>query len=258
MVALYTLLKKESARFLKVFIQTIFAPMFSSVLYLIIFSQVMQNRFIEQYNVPYIMFLIPGLIMMQILQNAFSNPSSSLIQSKITGSLIFLLLSPISTLEFFFGYLLAGVIRGILVGITFLIVSLFFVDFNTLTNLANNFSIYWLILFMVFGATLFSVLGILAGLCSEKYDHITIFNSFIIMPLIMLSGVFYTIEMLPGFWENLLYFNPIFYIIDGFRYSFFGISKISPFISLFSVLIIITILSLLTIYLIKTGWKLRQ
>lgn len=258
MIAFYTLLKKESTRFLKVFIQTIFAPMFSSILYLIIFLQVMQNRFIEQYQISYIMFLIPGLIMMQILQNAFSNPSSSLIQSKITGSIIFLLLSPISTLEFFFGYLFAGIIRGILVGVSFLIVSIFFLDFATLQNLMASINIFWLFAFMFVGAALFSVLGILAGLFSEKYDHITIFNSFIIMPLIMLSGVFYTIEMLPSFWKNLLYFNPIFYLLDGFRYSFFGISKFTPLISLFSVSIIIFILSLLTIYLIKIGWKLKQ
>ena len=180
MIAFYTLLKKESTRFLKVFIQTIFAPMFSSILYLIIFSQVMQNRFIEQYQISYIMFLIPGLIMMQILQNAFSNPSSSLIQSKITGSIIFLLLSPISTLEFFFGYLFAGIIRGILVGVSFLIVSIFFLDFATLQNLMASINIFWLFAFMFVGAALFSVLGILAGLFSEKYDHITIFNSFII------------------------------------------------------------------------------
>lgn len=251
MIACFTLFKKEFMRFWKVGLQTLFAPMITALLYLTIFTQVMQDRTVEGFNVPYTTFLLPGLIMMQILQNSFSNPSSSLIQAKVMGSIIFILLPPIGYFEFFIAYASAAIVRGFLIGISVLFVSSFFVDLPLAHPL-------WAIAFALAGGALFAILGILAGLWSENFDQIATLQNFFILPLTMLSGVFYSNTVLPTFWQKLSYFNPIFYLIDGFRYGFFSQADTSPYLSLMVTLFSILLLSAITIRLIAKGWHLRH
>ena len=246
----WTLFKKELLRFWRVGFQTVAAPVMTALLYLLIFSHVLGAR-VEVYpGVPYTVFLIPGLIMMSVLQNAFANSSSSLIQSKVMGNIIFVLLTPLSYIEFFSAFLAASIIRGLCVGFSIYLVSICFID------LPLNHP--WIILaFAVFGSGMLGAFGIIAGLWAEKFDQMAAFQNFVIMPLSFLSGVFYSIHSLPPVWQTVSHFNPFFYMIDGFRYGFFGVSDISPWFSLSVVLASFIALSLITIGMLKAGYKLR-
>jgi len=246
-----TLLYKEILRFWKVAFQTIAAPVLTTLLYLLIFSHVMQGQARVYGAVPYSAFLVPGLVMMAVLQNAFANSSSSLIQSKITGNIIFVLLPPLSYWEFFAAYVLASVVRGMLVGIGVLLVSLGFVELSFEHPL-------WIIAFAVAGSAILGTLGLIAGIWAEKFDQVAAFQSFFIMPLTFLSGVFYSIHSLPSFWQELSQFNPFFYMIDGFRYGFFGMSDINPALSLGIAAASLLVLTAVTLALLKRGYKLRH
>jgi ABC-2 type transport system permease protein len=246
-----TLLYKELLRFWKVAFQTIAAPVLTTLLYLLIFSQVMQGQARVYGAVPYGAFLVPGLVMMAVLQNAFANSSSSLIQSKITGNIIFVLLPPLSYWEFFCAYVLASVVRGMVVGVGVLLVSLGFVD------LAFEHPL-WIIAFAVAGSAILGTLGLVAGIWAEKFDQVAAFQSFLIMPLTFLSGVFYSIHSLPPFWQALSRFNPFFYMIDGFRYGFFGASDTPPLASLAVVAVSFALLAAAALLLLRSGYKLRQ
>src|SRR5450756_907821 len=243
-----TLLYKEIRRFWKVAFQTIAAPVLTTLLYLLIFSHVMQGQARVYGAVPYSAFLVPGLVMMAVLQNAFANSSSSLIQSKITGNIIFVLLPPLSYWEFFAAYVLASVVRGMLVGIGVLLVSLGFVELSFEHPL-------WIIAFAVAGSAILGTLGLIAGIWAEKFDQVAAFQSFLIMPLTFLSGVFYSIHSLPSFWQDLSQFNPFFYMIDGFRYGFFGVSDINPALSLGIAAASLLVLTAVTLALLKRGYK---
>ena len=246
----WTLFKKELLRFWRVGFQTVAAPVMTALLYLLIFSHVLGSR-VEVYpGVPYTVFLIPGLIMMSVLQNAFANSSSSLIQSKVMGNIIFVLLTPLSYIEFFSAFLAASIIRGLCVGFSIYLVSICFID------LPLNHP--WIILaFAVFGSGMLGAFGIIAGLWAEKFDQMAAFQNFVIMPLSFLSGVFYSIHSLPPLWQTVSHFNPFFYMIDGFRYGFFGMSDISPWFSLSVVIASFITLSLVTIGMLRAGYKLR-
>jgi ABC-2 type transport system permease protein len=246
----WTLFKKELLRFWRVGFQTVAAPVMTALLYLLIFSHVLGSR-VEVYpGVPYTVFLIPGLIMMSVLQNAFANSSSSLIQSKVMGNIIFVLLTPLSYIEFFSAFLAASIIRGLCVGFSIYLVSICFID------LPLNHP--WIILaFAVFGSGMLGAFGIIAGLWAEKFDQMAAFQNFVIMPLSFLSGVFYSIHSLPPVWQTVSHFNPFFYMIDGFRYGFFGMSDISPWFSLGVVIASFIALSLVTIGMLRAGYKLR-
>ena len=246
----YTLLYKELLRFWRVGVQTIAAPVITALLYLIVFVQVLQDRVKVYDAIPYVEFLIPGLMMMSMLQNAFANPSSSLIQSRVTGNLVFVLLTPISTREFFTAYVAAAVVRGLAVGLTVWLVSLLFVPIPV-TSLA------WVLVFGTLGSAMLGILGLIAGLWSEKFDQMAAFQNFLIMPLTFLSGVFYSIHSLPPFWQTVSHWNPIFYTIDGFRYGFFGVSDSSPWMSLAVVFGFFAVLTLIAIRLLDSGYKLR-
>jgi ABC-2 type transport system permease protein len=246
----YTLLYKELLRFWRVAFQTIAAPVMTALLYLIVFAQVLQDRVKIYDAIPYTEFLIPGLMMMSMLQNAFANPSSSLIQSRVTGNLVFVLLTPISTREFFAAYVLAAVIRGLAVGLTVWLVSLFFIPIPVT-------SLIWVLAFGVLGSATLGILGLIAGLWSEKFDQMAAFQNFLIMPLTFLSGVFYSVHSLPPFWQTVSHWNPIFYTIDGFRYGFFGISDSSPWLSLAVVSGFFIGLTVIAIRLLDSGYKLR-
>ncbi len=234
----------------KVGFQTVLAPVLTALLYLLIFSHVLAQH-VEVYpGVHYTAFLVPGLMMMAMLQNAFANSSSSLIQSKITGNIVFVLLAPIAYWEFFAAYVLASMLRGLVVGIGVYLAALWFAQPPLLFPI-------WIILFAVLGSAMLGSLGVVAGMWAEKFDQLAGFQNFIIMPLTFLSGVFYSIHSLPPFWQTLSRFNPFFYMIDGFRYGFFGVSDISPWVSLIVACGCMLGLTLLSLGLLKSGYKLR-
>jgi ABC-2 type transport system permease protein len=250
MLSFYTLFYKETLRVQKVAFQTLLAPILTALLYLLIFSHVLEQH-VEVYpGVRYTQFLIPGLMMMSVLQNAFANSSSSLIQSKITGNIVFVLLAPISYLEFYAAYVSASVVRGLVVGVGVYLAALWFVRLPVQSPV-------WVLLFAVMGSALLGSLGIVAGIWAEKFDQLAGFQNFIIMPLTFLSGVFYSIHSLPEFWQGLSRFNPFFYMIDGFRYGFFGVSDISPLLSLAIVTGCLVLLAGFTLALLRSGYKLR-
>ncbi|MEO8418354.1 MAG: ABC transporter permease [Methylophilaceae bacterium] len=246
----WTLFKKELLRFWRVSFQTVAAPVMTALLYLLIFSHVLEAHVQVYPGVAYTAFLIPGLIMMSLLQNAFANSSSSLIQSKVMGNVIFVLLTPISYLEFFLAFLTASIIRGLVVGLCIYLVAIIFVDLPMVHP--------WLILaFAVMGSAMLGTFGIIAGIWADKFDQMAAFQNFIIMPLSFLSGVFYSIHSLPPFWQKVSQLNPFFYMIDGFRYGFFGVGDVSPAISLSIVCASFFGLSWLTLSMLKSGYKLR-
>lgn len=245
----WTLFKKELLRFWRVSFQTVAAPVMTALLYLLVFSHVLESR-VQVHGVNYTSFLIPGLIMMSVLQNAFANSSSSLIQSKVMGNIIFVLLTPISYLEFFLAFLASSIVRGLVVGLGIYLVAIIFIDLPMVHP--------WLILaFAVLGSALLGAFGIIAGIWADKFDQMAAFQNFIIMPLSFLSGVFYSIHSLPPFWQAVSQLNPFFYMIDGFRYGFFGVGDTSPVISLSVVGVSFFSLSLITLRMLKTGYKLR-
>jgi ABC-2 type transport system permease protein len=245
-----TLFYKEVLRFWKVSFQTVAAPVLTSLLFLLIFSHVLERHVQVYAGVSYTSFLVPGLVMMSVLQNAFANSSSSLIQSKVTGNIIFVLLPPISYRQFFAAYVLAAIVRGFVVGLGVLLVTLWFVDLSWQAPL-------WILVFAVLGGAIMGALGVIAGIWAEKFDQLAAFQNFIIMPLTFLSGVFYSIHSLPAFWQQVSHFNPIFYMIDGFRYGFFGVSDVSPWASLGVVSGCFVVLTLFTLWLLRVGYKLR-
>jgi ABC-2 type transport system permease protein len=245
-----TLFYKEVLRVKKVAFQTLLAPILTSLLYLLIFSHVLE-RHVEVYpGVRYTAFLIPGLVMMAVLQNAFANSSSSLIQSKVTGNIVFVLLAPVSYLEFFAAYVMASVVRGLVVGTGVYLSALYF----AVPPLGHP---LWILLFALLGSAFLGALGVVAGIWADKFDQLAGFQNFIIMPLTFLSGVFYSIHSLPDFWQGLSRFNPFFYMIDGFRYGFFGASDISPWFSLGVVAICFAAMTGFTLAMLKSGYKLR-
>jgi ABC-2 type transport system permease protein len=247
-----TLLYKELLRFWKVSFQTILAPVLTALLYLLIFSHVLESRVsVFDGRVGYTAFLVPGLVMMSVLQNAFANSSSSLIQSKITGNLIFVLLPPLSPLNIFGAYVLGAMVRGIVVGSGVLVVTLWFAPLTLEHPL-------WALSFALLGSAILGSLGLIAGIVADKFDQLAAFQNFLIMPLTFLSGVFYSIHTLPPFWQALSRFNPFFYMIDGFRYGFFGLSDVAPAASLAFVAGCCAALVALTLWMLKSGYKLRH
>ncbi|HWA14310.1 MAG TPA: ABC transporter permease [Burkholderiales bacterium] len=251
MTGFSTLFYKELLRFYKVSFQTILAPVLTALLYLLIFSHVLEDHVQVYPGVRYTAFLVPGLVMMSLLQNAFANSSSSLIQSKVTGNIVFVLLPPLSHLEFFGAYVLAAAVRGVVVGGGVLLVTMFFVPLSLHNAL-------WVLAFAAAGAGILGTLGIIAGIWADKFDQLAAFQNFVIVPLTFLSGVFYSIHSLPPFWQQVSRFNPFFYMIDGFRYGFFGVSDVAPQLSLAIVAASLLALSFGTLSLLKAGYKLRH
>jgi ABC-2 type transport system permease protein len=250
MIGFQTLLHKELLRFWKVAFQTVAAPVLTALLYLLVFSHALEAHVRAYADVPYTAFLVPGLVMMSILQNAFANSSSSLIQGKVGGGIVFVLLPPISYREFYAAYVLAAVARGIVVGLGVLAVTLWFADLRLAAPI-------WIVIFALLGGAIMGSLGVIAGIWADKFDQIAAFQNFIIMPMTFLSGVFYSIHSLPGVWQDVSRFNPIFYLIDGFRHGFFGVSDVSPWMSLAVACACLLVLAVATLALLKSGYKLR-
>jgi ABC-2 type transport system permease protein len=245
-----TLCYKELLRFFKVSIQTVAAPVLTTLLYLVIFGHAFEGRLEVYGGLRYTAFLVPGLVMMGVLQNAFANSSSSLMQSKITGNIVFVLLAPVSYVEFFAAYVVASIVRGLVVGLCVLAVTLFFVDLPLHAPL-------WALAFAFLGAALLGTLGLVAAVVSDKIDQVAAFQNFVVLPLTFLSGVFYSIHTLPPFWQRLSHANPFFYMVDGFRYGFFGTSDFAPAASLAIVFASLVAVCSGTLWLLKSGYKLR-
>ncbi len=245
------LLYKETLRFWKVAFQTVAGPVLTAMLYLLIFGHALEAHVKVYDQVSYTAFLVPSLAMMSLLQNAFANSSSSLIMSKVMGNLVFLLLTPLSYMNWFVAYVGAAVIRGLIVGVGVFAVSAIFTSVSFVAPL-------WILVFAVMGAGLMGTLGLIAGLWAEKFDQLAAFQNFVVMPMTFLSGVFYSIHSLPVFWQGVSHLNPFFYMIDGFRYGFFGVSDVSPWLSLGVVGTAWLVVSAIALHLLRTGYKIRS
>jgi len=251
MMGWQTLFYKEILRFWKVGFQTVAAPVLTALMYMLIFGHVLEDRVTVFEGVSYTLFLVPGLVMMSVLQNAFANSASSLVQSKIMGNLVFVLVTPLSHWAWFWAYVLSATVRGLVVGLGVLLVTAWFAGLHVDHPI-------WVILFAVLGASLLSALGIIAGLWADKFDQLAAFQNFVVMPMTFLSGVFYSIHSLPPFWQAVSHANPFFYMIDGFRYGFFGQSDVSPWLSLAIVATAVALASGVTLQLLKSGYKIRH
>lgn len=248
---LYTLFYKELLRFAKVWLQTIAAPVATTLLYLLVFSQALSEHATVYDNIAYAAFLLPGLIMMSIIQNAFANTSSSIIQSKITGNIFFLLVPPLSYVEFYLAFLLAAMLRALIIGIGIYLLGQLFVPLPIQHPAI-------VIVFALLSSAALASIGVLAGIWADKFDQLGGVQNFVIVPLSFLSGVFYSIHSLPGFWQDLSKINPFFYMIDGFRYGFFGVADIDPVISFYVLLATLAVLTAICLYVLKQGYKLRS
>jgi ABC-2 type transport system permease protein len=246
-----TLARKELLRFWRVGFQTVAAPVLTALLYVLIFGHVLEDRVRVYDRLSYTAFLVPGLAMMSMLQNAFANSSSSLIQSKVTGNIVFVLLPPLSYAEFFGAYVLAAMVRGLVVGAGVLLVTLPLVAVPVAHPL-------WAAAFALTGCAVLGTMGVIAGLWAEKFDQLAAFQNFVIVPLTFLAGVFYSIHSLPPFWQRVSHLNPFFYMIDGFRYGFFGVSDVAPSSSLAIVGVFLAGLAAITLGLLKAGYRLRH
>ncbi|TAJ54923.1 MAG: metal-dependent hydrolase [Nevskiaceae bacterium] len=247
-----TLLKKEIMRFWAVLAQTVTAPVITALLYLLVFAQALQGRSVNGYDgLSYTEFLVPGLVMMTVIQNAFANTSSSLIQSKVMGNIVFTLMAPLGPLDWFGAYVIAALVRSVLVALAMLAVTWFFVPLPVREPGAL------LAVFTLSAATL-AALGLIAGILAQKFDHIAAFTNFFITPLSFLSGVFYSVHSLPPFWFTASHFNPFFYMIDGFRYGFFGQADVPIFQSLLWIAGAFVAVSAVALWMLVTGYKMRR
>jgi ABC-2 type transport system permease protein len=246
-----TLFYKETLRFWRVAFQTIAAPVLTALMYLMIFGHVLEDHVKVYDKISYTSFLVPGLVMMSLLQNAFANSSSSIIQSKMMGNIVFLLLTPLSHWHWFIAYVGSSILRGLLVGLGVFLVTVVFTSTSFVAPL-------WILVFAVLGAALMGTLGLIAGLWADKFDQLAAFQNFIIMPMTFLSGVFYSIHSLPGFWQAVSHLNPFFYMIDGFRHGFFGVSDASPWLSLGVVVAALAVSAGIAMQLLRSGYKIRH
>ncbi len=250
-IGCWALFVKEVRRFYSVVVQTVFAPIVSSLLYLLIFGTVISAKIDIFTGLSYSQFLVPGLVMMAILQNAFANTSSSLIQAKMHGNLSFVLLSPISPLEFYISFIAASIVRGLAVGVGILVVGV--IGFDVPINQPGL-----ILLFAILSSAIMGGVGMTAGILSEKFDQLSAFQNFLIMPLTFLSGVFYSITALPEFWKIVSLFNPFFYMVDGFRYGFFNQSDVPILFSLFITSLFFLLITTINLILLYKGVKIRD
>jgi ABC-2 type transport system permease protein len=246
-----TLLYKEVLRFWKVAFQTIAGPVLTAMLYLLIFGHALEDHVKVYDQVSYTAFLVPGLAMMSLLQNAFANSSSSLIMSKVMGNLVFILLTPLSYWHWFVAYVGASIVRGVVVGFGVYVIAAFFTHITFAEPV-------FILLFAFMGAAMMGTLGLIAGLWAEKFDQLAAFQNFVVMPMTFLSGVFYSIHSLPPFWQWVSHCNPFFYMIDGLRYGFFGVSDVSPWLSLSVVCGSMLVVFAIALHLLRIGYKIRS
>jgi len=246
----YTLLTKEIRRFLKVPLQAIFAPMMTTLLFLAVFTLAFGGGARYSGDIPFSSFLAPGLIMMSVIQNSFANTSSSLVISKVQGNIVDVLMPPLSALELTLAFALSGLARGVVVAISVATAMYFFIDLSVYS--------WGAVLFFLVGAGLMlSMLGIIGGIVSDKFDHMAAITNFVIMPLSFLSGTFYSVERLSGVWYEISHMNPFFYMIDGFRYGFIGTADSSQLTGAVVVILCDVFLFSIVWFLFSRGYKLK-
>ncbi len=250
-VGLQTLIGKEVGRFINVYTQTVVAPVVTTLLFYAVFALAFGGVTRTIGDIPYLTFLAPGLIMMTMVQNSFANTSSSMVIAKVQGNIVDILMPPLSAAELYWGYIIGGIARGMMVGgVVGIVVAL--------TVGITLHSILFILAFAVLGTMMLSSIGLAAGIWSQKFDHIAAVTNFLVTPLTFLSGTFYSINQLPEFWANLAHFNPFFYMIDGFRYGFIGQSDGDVVIGLIFLTIINIVLALTTWWMIKSGYKIKS
>jgi ABC-2 type transport system permease protein len=250
-LVVYTLAAKESHRFMAVWVQAVFGPVISTLLFLVIFAVVFEQRSPGGSADSYLAFLAPGLIMMTILQNAFANSSTSLLISKVNGTIFDVLTAPIRPAELVLGYALGGVVRGLAVGLALTVILAPF-------GLLELVHVGRIIFFCLGGAFLFALLGILGGVWSERMEHVAFMSNIIIMPLTILSGTFFSVQLLPDWLRLVAAANPIFYLIDGFRSGFIGQAESPIWLGIGATLAFCAFLLALNIYLVWRGYGLKS
>jgi len=249
--AFYTILIKEVLRFSRIWLQTIFPPMITTGLYFVIFGGLIGSRIGEMQGFNYMDFIVPGLIMMAIITSAYANVVSSIYLSKFSHSIEEMLVSPVPNYIILLGYLGGGVARGLSVGVAVTIVSLFFSDLHI-----HNF---WVIISVaILTATLFSLAGFINGVFAQSFDDISIIPTFVLTPLTYLGGIFYSVTLLPAFWQKVSMGNPILYMINAFRYGVLGVSDISLWISYAIILAFITVLFIFCLVMLNRGTGIRN
>jgi ABC-2 type transport system permease protein len=250
-LGLWVLTCKETERFTKIYLQTILAPLVTTLLYYLVFNIALGGPQRMIGTVPYLSFLVPGLIIMSMAQNAFTSTSSSIVISKVQGNIVDVLMPPLSPMELTLGYTFGGLARGLTVGFFSIIVLTFIIDLP-ITNLA------YIIYHAVMGSMMLALLGLVGGIWSNRFDHLAVVQNFIIMPATFLSGTFYSADKLPAYWRYICHLNPFFYMIDGFRYGFVGLSDGTTGTGLVVLAVSNIFLLGLAWWMFSTGYKLKS
>ena len=250
-VGLMTLVKKEVGRFINVYTQTVVAPVVTTLLFYAVFALAFGGITRTIGDIPYLVFLAPGLVMMTMVQNAFANTSSSMVIAKVQGNIVDILMPPLSSAELYWGYVIGGIARGLCVGAVVIVVVSFFVGLSI-------HSIPHILAFAILGNMMLASIGLAAGIWSQKFDHIAAVTNFLVTPLTFLSGTFYSISQLPEIWHVLALYNPFFYMIDGFRYGFIGHADGNVMVGLVMLVIVNILLTLLTLWMLRTGYKIKS
>ena len=253
-IAFYTMLRKDVVRIFRIWIQTFVPSVITAVLYFLIFGTVLGSRIGEMQGVNYMVFVVPGLVMLAIVTNAYTNPSFTFFQAKFFNrSIDEILVSPMPPWLMIAGFVSGGVIRGVLVGALVLLVGLFF---TSLTLAIHNLLI--ILFFAIFTSLLFSLAGLVNGVYAKSFDGINIVPTFVLQPLVYLGGIFYSVHSLPEIAQYVTYVNPLFYLINGFRYGFLGFADVSLSLCIGIMLALIAILIGINWYLLRTGLGLKQ
>lgn len=250
-VALQTIAVKEIRRFMRIWTQTLLPPAITMTLYFVIFGQLIGKRVGEMDGFDYMAFIVPGLIMMSVITSSYSNVSSSFFSNKFQHSVEELMVAPVHPLTMLFGYVIGGVARGLAVGVIVTLVSMYFTELRI-------HSLALMLLVTLLSATVFALGGFLNALLATKFDDVAIVPTFIIQPLTYLGGVFYSISLLPEFWQQVSLANPILYMVNTFRYSVLGISDINIFYALIMLVVFIVILTSWNLWLLNKGTGMRK
>lgn len=249
-VAYYTIIRAEFVRLFRIWTQTFLPPAITTTLYYLIFGQFIGSQIADIQGFSYIQFIVPGLVMMTVITSSFMNASFVIFGAKFQRSIEELLVSPMTPFVIIAGYISASALRGLLTGAIVLGISLFFTHLTI-------YSIVSVLTFILFTSVLFSLLGLISGIFAKNFDGVSIIPTFVLTPLTYLGGVFYSVEMLPPFWQTVSHFNPILYLVDGFRYGFLGINDISLGASILVLSGAVLAALSVTLYLIRTGKGLR-
>lgn len=249
--AFLTLIRKEVRRFLRIWVQTLIPPAITMTLYFVIFGSLIGSRIGQMAGHDYMAFVIPGLIMMAVINNAFSNVASSFYSAKFNNSIEELLVSPMPNYVILLGYVCGGALRGLAVGVIVLVLSLFFTT-------PPIYSVALTLMIVVLSALLFSMAGLINGIYANSFDDISVIPTFVLTPLTYLGGVFYSIDLLPSFWQTVSLVNPIFYLVNAFRFGMLGVSDVNIVVALSGIVTLLAAMFIFCLVLMEKGSKLRK